>query len=155
MKTIKGICLGLGIVALCLSPMFYFVAWHYQTEFELYTNKGQEQEARIVDKIEQKGGKSTSYYVKISYFDKSILDGGEFYMPEVEVNAKVFKKVAKDDKVKILILPQKPDKPILELSTKAENFVPFEQYESAYFLVFLGLGLLGIAFLLDWKEKKS
>jgi len=110
------------------------MAWSYQTDFEKYTKAGY---------------KTSSYYLKLSYFDASILEGGELYLEKVEVNAQVWKKVDIDDKVNILFLKEKPEKPTLEISTKPENFVPFERYESAWVVLGIGIFLVSTALILS------
>lgn len=75
-------------------------------------------------------------------------------MEEVEVNAKVWKKVKEGTQVKILLLKEKPTQPVLELSTLSENQVPFEQYSSAYFTLILELILCLLVFVFSRFSKK-
>lgn len=139
MKKLIDIFVGLGIVSLFITPLFYLLAWHYQATFATYQSEGIKRKAGVADKSSRSGGKTTNYYVKVTYFDRSIRENGQFYMEEVEVNAKVWKKVKEGTQVKILLLQDKPDKPILELSTLSENPVPFEQYSSGHFTLMLCL----------------
>lgn len=123
-----------------LVPINYFTAWHYQYKFELYQKKGQEKEANILDKLE---GTGNFYSLKVNY-----VVNGKSLTNEATVNSKVFKKVRKNEKVKILLLTQKFKKPILKLSTKPENFMTLEKYESIYFLLVVSLWLFIIGLFL-------
>lgn len=138
MKKLQSILFGLGIIAIFISPFFYLLAWHYQTKFAKYREKGIERNASVANKNSRSSGKTSNYYVKITYFDADIRENGKFYMEEVDVNAKVWKKVREGDKIPILILKDTPDKPLLKSSTLPENHVPFEKYNTAYFTFMLG-----------------
>lgn len=149
MKKVIGILLGLGIVALFVTPLFYLAAWSFQSEIEKYIEEGIKRDARIVEKYKHSGNRTQNYYVKLSYFDASMTEGGEFYMESVQVNFQVWKQINIDKKVTVLILKEKPEKPMLELSTKPENFVPFEQYTTTWVTLGTAIFLISTAIVLS------
>lgn len=149
MKKLIGILLGLGIVALVVAPLLYFTAWSFQSDIEKYKKEGMKREARIVETEKRLGNRTQNYYLKLSYFDASITEGGEFYMESVQVNAQVWKQVKRGEEIDILILNEKPEKPMLVLSTHPENFVPFEQYISTWVTLGIAVFLISTAIILS------
>lgn len=156
MRNVGPLLVTFGMLVVIFGIGFLLYAWGSQGTFEEYLENGKEAEASITEKWEERSGRSRNYYVRVSYFDKSVLEGGTLYFADAQVVGFLWDDLEVEQEVRILYLPDNPEENVvLKQSTDPKNFAPIERYSFGGYTLLVGgiMFLAGLVFVRLNKRK--
>lgn len=128
------------ITAFLIAPMLLLLAYLGQSTLREYRQNGVSGKAHVISKGEG-SSQLEPYCIKVGFFDKSILEGGTLYMPEIceLVSGPVWASYEPEDEIAIVFLPEDPEeKAILQDSLDPANLALIHKYVTG--LVVLAVG---------------
>jgi hypothetical protein len=131
---------ALEITAFVIAPLLLLLAYLSQSTIREYRQNGVSVQARVISK-EKGSSQLEPYCIKVGFFDKSILEGGTLYMPEIceLVSGPVWASYEPDDDIAIVFLPEDPEgKAILQDALDPANLALIHKYVTG--LVVLAAG---------------
>jgi len=156
MKNAAPLLKVFGFLVIFFGLMFLLYAWGSQANYQKFLSEGKEAEGTIIEKWNERSGKSRYFYVRVSFSDKSIMEGGQLYFARAEVTGSLWEDLETNEKVTILYLPEDPEEEVvLKISTEPKNLAPIETYDFAYYTMGLGLLMFIIGFIVGKIQKRN
>ena len=137
--------LALQVTAFVVAPLLLLFAYLSQSTIREFRRNGVPVDARVVHKWER-SSEFAPYCIQVSFFDKSILEGGTLYMPEIceLVSGPVWASYEEDDRIEVVVLETDKEKAILLDSMDPANLAPIHKYVSGLVALSLGIALAGL-----------
>jgi hypothetical protein len=156
LKYTKEIIRGLGYLLFVIGIIMIIYSYIFHNNIEKFKASGVRTEGTVVRKWENKGRRTSTFYVRVSYLvGGSILEGGKLTFSDVETNYTVWKDISASDRIEILYLPTVPEEAILTATIKEENFTIAERKEPGYIIFGLGACIVFIDQILRRSPKKT
>ncbi len=149
LKTISESLFALGFTFLFITPLVFLYTYLVQSDLREYRQNGVVVEANVIDKWKEFSPPSSSeHYIKVGFFTKSILEGGELFMPTISdfVPVSMWTSLQPGDKVEVIYLPQDPENTtLLKSAIDPENLAPIHRYKTGFIVLAIGVVLTGLS----------
>lgn len=125
--------LFVGIIMIIYSSIFH-------SNIERFKSEGVKVNARIIEKWENKGRRTSTFYVRVSYVaGGTILEGGKMTFATIQTNYNVWSNVNAPNEFEILYLPSSSEEAMFVESLQEENFTIAERREPGFILFTFGV----------------